>query len=933
MKNLRFEKLHSARRWMSVGMTFMLMLSVCLPAAMPRSLSVEVLAAETDTFELTEEAPLSIEDVMGASELEWEGVENAPERGQETPKVTLRSRMLMTKSLQSAAGEEALSSQMEEDLPLKYDPRTIQGLGMPEFRNQNPTSLCWTFGCLSTMEMNLIRKGLAMSDTIDLSERHLAYYFFNKGNLNDPLGNTEGDYNTATDSYGNNIYTDIGGNNYLTIWHLTGWVGAVEESEAPFEALANNTRADLSGLCGQENSLSMAYEKDVTHLQNAYVINIGNSWNDEALRNKMKALIQTYGAIGTGYRAVASATYDNPDPDCDCYFYDGTNWSTNHNITIIGWDDEFPKEKFNEKHRPKNNGAWLVRNSYGGESSTRAQYGCFWLSYEDCGLRQVSGSNSYKYGFILDCEAADNYDHLYLYDGSANFRNCPYEVSGGAAIYEVKGTEQQLLSAVGLGVKTEGISYTLKIYTGVEEGKPESGTLALSQEGSLSYSGYHTIPLEKEIKVSKGERYSIVFTGLHKTGSQDKIVLHAAHSEKMTASTGKYWNFHAKSNPGETFCKTAEGANWVDLSEFAMGNYTVTQNGKQTQYKNQIFVKSKVDSYDNVTRDGYSLRIRGYTKDAVSENSISENSSISDNDSGQGGQGGSGNEKDPTQGGSGEDLQDGPKEGAKEPELISLTLNQTKAVMKEKETLQLTAKPVFKDSPGDLEVTWTSADPGVASVTGYGFVTAKKPGRTMITVSAGKLSAQCEIAIAPKTPQITSLKRTGKTLKNTGLTISFATSEGADGYVLYRKRKGKDSFSVYRVLSKDSTRVKVPAISDNQPFYYKVAAFVETRDGERLLSKKSELCVVTGCVKKVTAKREGNKSCRLTWSAANLADGYVILRSQKKNGGFKRIKTLKTTKYIDGRIKTGKTYHYRIRPYIRIGKKKILGKSISITSK
>lgn len=42
----------------------------------------------------------------------------------------------------------------------------------------------------------MIRNGLA-TGTIDLSERQLAYYFYNKGNTTDAKGGTTGDYNEA----------------------------------------------------------------------------------------------------------------------------------------------------------------------------------------------------------------------------------------------------------------------------------------------------------------------------------------------------------------------------------------------------------------------------------------------------------------------------------------------------------------------------------------------------------------------------------------------------------------------------------------------------------------------------------------------------------------------------------------------------------------
>lgn len=35
----------------------------------------------------------------------------------------------------------------------------------------------------------------------------------------------------------------------------------------------------------------------------------------------------------------------------------------NHAVSIIGWDDNYSKDNFSTK--PTNNGAWIIRNSYG----------------------------------------------------------------------------------------------------------------------------------------------------------------------------------------------------------------------------------------------------------------------------------------------------------------------------------------------------------------------------------------------------------------------------------------------------------------------------------------------------------------------------------------------------------------------------------------
>lgn len=73
------------------------------------------------------------------------------------------------------------------------------------------------------------------------------------------------------------------------------------------------------------------------------------------------------------------------------------------------------------------------------------------------------------------------------------------------------------------------------------------------------------------------------------------------------------------------------------------------------------------------------------------------------------------------------------------------------------------------------------------------------------------------------------------------------------------------------------------------------------------------------------AAHRGKRGVKLTWTKREGASGYEIYRSKKKNGNYKKIKTIKGSsvkKYIDKKRSPG-TYFYKIRCYRGSGAKKV----------
>ncbi|MCM1160537.1 MAG: DUF6273 domain-containing protein [Roseburia sp.] len=62
-------------------------------------------------------------------------------------------------------------------------------------------------------------------------------------------------------------------------------------------------------------------------------------------------------------------------------------------------------------------------------------------------------------------------------------------------------------------------------------------------------------------------------------------------------------------------------------------------------------------------------------------------------------------------------------------------------------------------------------------------------------------------------------------------------------------------------------------------------------------------------------KRKSYDSVKLSWNQVSGAAGYHVYRSTKKNGSYKKIKTLSSTSFINKGLKQGKTYYYKVVAY------------------
>lgn len=425
--------------------------------------------------------------------------------------------------------EDGIAPLMSDSLPSQYIPESGT---LPLTRSQNPYGSCWAHSAMTLAETDMMRNGGSSSDA-DYSELHLAYFSYN-GPVDDPLGGLEGDANYCA----GNTFMDQGGNLALAQYVLANWVGAADESTAPYsqaaDALSNGLQKDIAFT-------------DVAHLQNAFQINLQKN------PDIAKRMIQKYGGVGTSYydkNQFYNADYKN----YYCYDFDPKSQATNHAVTIVGWDDSFRADNFDPK--PEGDGAWLIRNSWlaGEDTDSRGRNTYFWMSYYDKSLAA---------GYAFDFEDADNYHHNYQYDGS--MASSTWSVSAGsvytANVFTAKGyAGGERLEAVGMAFAKAQTPYTVTVYKNLEDStNPESGELIeeATTSGTCACEGFYTIPLRTPVNLAEGDTFSVVVQYGAPENEPDKVYW---VSERAADS---WFRCEAAAPAGQSFYRV--NSTWTDF--------------------------------------------------------------------------------------------------------------------------------------------------------------------------------------------------------------------------------------------------------------------------------------------------------------------------------------------------------------------------------
>ncbi len=373
-----------------------------------------------------------------------------------------------------------------EALPSSYDLR--DHIRMPPVRNQAPFGTCWAHATMSSMETNALKQGILTSP--NLSEFHLAWFAY--GDKRPGKSFTPGD---LSEVYGNEPFDPIldqAGQEFMVLALLTRPAGPTDEVYAPYP-----TSLDYEPLPGVPEDPSL-YPRELSIKDVKFV---GEPDSSAENRELLKQLILENGAASISY--YSDGYQDKRSKDQSAYYFNNSN--VNHSVLVVGWDDSFPKERFNPE-QPSINGAWLVRNSWGEKWGKMGGY--FYMSYE----QYIDSACSYV------VERADGAVNSYGYDdlgwcdqiGFPDAEGRPLPTLWAANVFRAPNNE--LLKQAAFYTYDNNTDYELRVYA-LGDGAPQSptvGMLLTSQSGTLPYCGYHKIDIKTDTPLTGGHYFSVV---------------------------------------------------------------------------------------------------------------------------------------------------------------------------------------------------------------------------------------------------------------------------------------------------------------------------------------------------------------------------------------------------------------------------------------
>lgn len=512
----------------------------------------------------------------------------------------------------------------------------------------------------------------------DFSERAVAWFFAEPVKKSDSLSQA-GEGFEYPDS-GIKRFVEGGAGAY-TDTLFTAWRGVLKEETAPHRA--NNWNGSLKTLDKSSSDWALPAELSAESFENAprvtdclslpsfstftTDVKTGNrKWggHNENARSIVKQALIDYGAVITDYDA-------NLDSRNSCFYTEKTETLPSHAVLIVGWDDNYSKDNFtvDGKPAPTEDGAWLVKNSWGCYDYMKSRFenwdidregfngmtfkeseeyaekrnttieeltkdysknvpnkylyefgirdsedrgtGFFWIYYTD---RSLGNATVYKTDIADD---GYDFDNNYQYDFAMCDENLRWSLRTSdtdtlvSNIFTANGEYEKLKAFSAYTNESNSTVKTDIYFLNGSETNPNQGELVYSTEDTLKFAGFHTIKLDNEINLTKGQKFAVVqnIKALNPKTNTEVSFLNLETSVKDTLDGISPVKSNVICNDGETFVRldgiwtTPEELNEnLDLAQvFTFGNAKIK--AFTTEEVPEDPIPSEINPVEDVKKD------------------------------------------------------------------------------------------------------------------------------------------------------------------------------------------------------------------------------------------------------------------------------------------------------------------------------------------
>ncbi|MEG2882091.1 MAG: lectin like domain-containing protein, partial [Christensenella sp.] len=385
------------------------------------------------------------------------------------------------------------------------------------------------------------------------------------------------------------------GNVYASLACLSRYESIVDETADPYVLYYFDD--DLTPIVDRSNSYYHAVPAAYT-VDNAVMLPARQTPADN---EHYKNAIYTYGALYCGIRE--DAQYYTSDK---AYYYHPPELTigSGHAVTVVGWDDNIPKERFSFvgsdgiTYTPLGDGAFIIKNSYGTQTGTD---GYLYISYYSADFSNNAATamrarpaDTRKN--VIYCHDAYGYTGFYknehLYTSADNWAKNTFTASSA-----------QTLEAVSFYALSPRETYDIFIET--------NGVRTYIASGANEYAGYYTVPLPTPAEVASGQQFSVIL----RQKSLDGGEVEAAVEQNVAGySTG------ARAHAGESFY-SADGTTWTDISAAGVNHCIKVyayDAGKTTLTLNATDANARGNGVtgDNIEPDTFSQNTDSFTLNA-----------------------------------------------------------------------------------------------------------------------------------------------------------------------------------------------------------------------------------------------------------------------------------------------------------------------------